>query len=289
MHCKHQRQLNLSSITIQCPHCKDIVSRNRIKLDRGLKGRSGELRETFIKLVESAGPVKVLGAGKKSPVGMLAVKNVSAFIAENSDRKADMLILEEDKDPTLIHWDHPRNVCFVFDPRKKSQNWGTVEKSGWKFQSKMGRHSQVKSADDLDVKVKREVIDVPVELITPFIKGQSRSEHNPGFTHQALADLAETIDKDGQFATIVVQKLAKPYQGFKYQIVAGERRWRASKIAGQKTIRCEVLPPNVSEAELMKIILGDLLLWKSPSRLKEPKKNSVGQLRTMPDWRVSKL
>jgi len=51
------------------------------------------------------------------------------------------------------------------------------------------------------------------------------------FDEAQLASLADSIKKHGVVEPIVVVK-----EGKKYQIVAGERRWRASKIAGLETI-----------------------------------------------------
>lgn len=56
---------------------------------------------------------------------------------------------------------------------------------------------------------------------------QPRKEFNP----EALQELADSIAEHGVLQPIVVVK-----QGDKYQIVAGERRWRASKLAGKDTI-----------------------------------------------------
>lgn len=51
------------------------------------------------------------------------------------------------------------------------------------------------------------------------------------FAEEQLKTLADSIKQHGILQPIVVTK-----EGAKYKIVTGERRWRASKIAGQKTI-----------------------------------------------------
>ena len=68
--------------------------------------------------------------------------------------------------------------------------------------------------------------DLKLEDIVPD-KGQPRRK----FDEAQLASLAESIKENGVVEPIVVVK-----EGKKYQIVAGERRWRASKIAGKETI-----------------------------------------------------
>jgi ParB family chromosome partitioning protein len=52
------------------------------------------------------------------------------------------------------------------------------------------------------------------------------------FDEEALSDLAESIKVQGIIQPITVRKLSEK----QYQIISGERRWRASKMAGLKTI-----------------------------------------------------
>lgn len=60
-----------------------------------------------------------------------------------------------------------------------------------------------------------------------------RDEEQPRkeFNAEALQELADSISEHGVLQPIVVVK-----KGDKYQIVAGERRWRASKLAKKETI-----------------------------------------------------
>ena len=48
------------------------------------------------------------------------------------------------------------------------------------------------------------------------------------FDDAALADLADSIREHGIIQPLTVRKLASGY----YQIIAGERRWRAARMAG---------------------------------------------------------
>lgn len=66
-----------------------------------------------------------------------------------------------------------------------------------------------------------------VDAITPDEKQPRRH-----FDQTALNELAESIKEHGVLLPLVVRSLG----GGKYQIVAGERRWRASKIAGLTTV-----------------------------------------------------
>lgn len=69
-----------------------------------------------------------------------------------------------------------------------------------------------------------------VELeITEVVRDEGQPRKN--FDKAALEELASSIKEHGVLQPIVVVK-----QGGKYQIVAGERRWRASQLAGKTTI-----------------------------------------------------
>lgn len=69
-----------------------------------------------------------------------------------------------------------------------------------------------------------------VELeITEVVRDEGQPRRN--FDKAALEELANSIREHGVLQPIVVVK-----QGGKYQIVAGERRWRASQLAGKTTI-----------------------------------------------------
>lgn len=59
----------------------------------------------------------------------------------------------------------------------------------------------------------------------------NRNQPRKQFDEEALNELAESIKRYGLIQPIIVTKK----DGY-YQIIAGERRWRASKKAGLKTI-----------------------------------------------------
>lgn len=66
------------------------------------------------------------------------------------------------------------------------------------------------------------------------------------FNEESLNELAESIKEHGVFQPIIVKKSIKGYE-----IVAGERRFRASKLAGQETIPAIVR--NFTDEEMMEI------------------------------------
>ncbi len=68
---------------------------------------------------------------------------------------------------------------------------------------------------------------VPIERIEP-------NPQNPrmAFNEEALDEMAASIREHGVLQPVLV----RPLDDGRFQLIAGERRWRASKIAGQETI-----------------------------------------------------
>lgn len=77
------------------------------------------------------------------------------------------------------------------------------------------------------------------ELLTlPITKVEPRREQpREYFDEAALQELADSISQFGLIQPIVVRKLDSGY----YQIIAGERRWRASRLAGLKEVPVRVI------------------------------------------------
>lgn len=78
-----------------------------------------------------------------------------------------------------------------------------------------------------DAAVDGELRNLPVDLIQRG-KYQPRRDMHP----EALEELAESIKAQGVMQPIVVRPIAAD----KYEIIAGERRWRATQLAGLDTI-----------------------------------------------------
>lgn len=74
---------------------------------------------------------------------------------------------------------------------------------------------------------RRELQHLPLDVIQRG-KYQPRRDMDPA----ALEELAQSIRSQGVMQPIVV----RPVAGGRYEIIAGERRWRASQQAGQETI-----------------------------------------------------
>ncbi len=79
--------------------------------------------------------------------------------------------------------------------------------------------------------------------------GQPRKEFDP----EALEELADSIKRYGLLQPLVV----RPINGGRYQLVAGERRWRASRIAGLSAVPAIV--KELSDGETAEIALVENL------------------------------
>ncbi|NCB05080.1 MAG: ParB/RepB/Spo0J family partition protein, partial [Clostridia bacterium] len=69
------------------------------------------------------------------------------------------------------------------------------------------------------------------------------------FDDGALAELSESIRQNGVITPITVRKT-----GETYQIIAGERRWRASRLAGLEEIPAVVLEVDEQTGYLLALI-----------------------------------
>lgn len=80
----------------------------------------------------------------------------------------------------------------------------------------------------------------------------NRLQPRKNFDEDALEELSESIKQFGVIQPLIVQK-----KGSRYEIIAGERRWRAAKKAGVKTIPViikEYTPQEVMEISLIENI-----------------------------------
>lgn len=96
---------------------------------------------------------------------------------------------------------------------------------------------------ELDENLKDKVIMVKTAQVEP-----SRKQPRKQFDEDALLELAESIKQFGVLQPLLVQK-KEDY----YEIIAGERRWRASKLAGIKEI--PVMVKDFSDQEAVEISL----------------------------------
>jgi ParB/RepB/Spo0J family partition protein len=130
----------------------------------------------------------------------------------------------------------------VYPYEKCKCGWGKFvlcERSGAKTgPAKTGTTAEGRVREKMDL---ARYMKVALDLIDP-------NPHQPRkfFEAEALASLADSIRKVGLLEDIVVRPVGK-----RYQIVLGERRWRASRLAGAPTINAKVVDLDDEAARLI--------------------------------------
>jgi ParB/RepB/Spo0J family partition protein len=94
-----------------------------------------------------------------------------------------------------------------------------------------------------------QALHIPVALID-----RDPAQPRTHFDEAALADLAESIRAHGVIQPIEVEATGDG----RYRLHHGERRWRASKLAGRETIPAVVAPPRAADERLVRQALENL-------------------------------
>ena len=103
----------------------------------------------------------------------------------------------------------------------------------------------------------REVVDLYLDDIIP-----NRFQPREVFNEQALRELADSIRAHGVIQPIIVRKI-----GDKYEIIAGERRYKASAMAGLTKIPAIIR--NLDDKETSKVALLENLQRKNLNPIEE--------------------
>ena len=126
---------------------------------------------------------------------------------------------------------------------------------------------------------KDEIVEIPIsELMSnPY---QPRKV----FEEESLRELADSIKEHGVFQPIIVKKSVKGYN-----IIAGERRTKASELAGLKTVPAIVR--DFSDEEMMQVALLENLQREDLSAIEEAKayKSIIESLRLTQDELAKRL
>lgn len=107
----------------------------------------------------------------------------------------------------------------------------------------------VKQEKQPEVKVVEKIVEKPGELelkLTEIVPNSDQPRKD--FDEDSLMELAESIRQFGILQPLLVQK-----KGKYYEIIAGERRWRAAKLAGLKKV--PVILKDFTDLEAMEISL----------------------------------
>ena len=145
-------------------------------------------------------------------------------------------------------------------------------------------NSEMLDFDQVEEKIveetpKDEIVEIPInELMSnPY---QPRKI----FDEEALKELSESIKEHGVFQPIIVKKSVKGYN-----IIAGERRTKASELAGLKTVPAIVR--DFSDEEMMQVALLENLQREDLSAIEEAKayKSIIESLRLTQDELAKRL
>jgi ParB family chromosome partitioning protein len=105
-----------------------------------------------------------------------------------------------------------------------------------------------------------QVLEVPIEKIRANPNQPRRS-----FNQEALAELAQSIKREGVLQPILVEEIGPG----SYSIVAGERRYRASKLAGLETI--PVLVKDFNQMQRLEVSLIENIQRENLNPIEEAK------------------
>jgi ParB family transcriptional regulator, chromosome partitioning protein len=90
-----------------------------------------------------------------------------------------------------------------------------------------------------------ELVHVPVGAITPNAR-QPRKRVDPS----RIAELADSVRAQGLVQPVVL----RPREGGGYELIAGERRWRAARMAGLATVPALVRPTDDRDTLLLALV-----------------------------------
>ena len=126
----------------------------------------------------------------------------------------------------------------------------TELKSDEKIESKTEDKSDKKviKAESEIIEEKKEINDSGEKMVKISLVEPNREQPRKDFDEDALLELADSIKQFGVLQPLLVQK-KKDY----YEIVAGERRWRAAKLAGVKEV--PVVVKDYTQQEIVEISL----------------------------------
>ncbi|MBS7370358.1 MAG: ParB/RepB/Spo0J family partition protein [Oscillospiraceae bacterium] len=125
--------------------------------------------------------------------------------------------------------------------------------------TKKNKPSFMDLLDDNDISGSEGLSTLRISDIEPN-KDQPRKE----FDKEALAQLADSINKHGVLQPLLVRSL--PAGG--YQIIAGERRWRAAKMAGLSEVPV-VIRDDIRDEQIMQIALIENLQRENLNPIEE--------------------
>ena len=108
--------------------------------------------------------------------------------------------------------------------------------------------SELLGSNEVELPSQIDTTSAKVETISISLIKANPNQPRKYFDEEKLEELADSIKENGVIQPLIVQK-----DGSKYMIIAGERRYRASQIAGLEELPCIV--KDYTEEQLMKVSL----------------------------------
>lgn len=99
--------------------------------------------------------------------------------------------------------------------------------------------------DNSPIESEKSIITLSINEVEP-----NREQPRKEFNESALSELSKSIEKNGVIQPILV----RPVAGGAYQIVAGERRWRAARMAGLTEIPVVIREMSDEDAAVFALI-----------------------------------
>jgi ParB family chromosome partitioning protein len=103
----------------------------------------------------------------------------------------------------------------------------------------------------------RETFDIPIEQIKP-----NRYQPRSDFNQESLMELAQSIRENGLIQPITVRRSGKGYE-----IITGERRYRAMRMAGFPSVPCMI--SEADDIQMAEIALIENLQREDLSAIEE--------------------
>jgi len=110
----------------------------------------------------------------------------------------------------------------------------------------------------INTEVANDQTNVPIEFLVP-----NRDQPRKNFSETSLDELSQSIKQKG----ILLPILVRPLNDKEFQIIAGERRWRAAQKAGLNEV--PVIIKNFNEVEVLEIGLIENMQRENLSAIEE--------------------
>lgn len=200
-------------------------------------------------------------------IGSLMGNSTDDTFSQQRTTKRDRIVYDEREDVVYENNEKkPVDDRTTLDSKDKNVSRETSEKGNGKSEDNKGRiaglsstgsfmpikeNAEVKPLIEETIEVQEAtepydsslVYEVPIEKVEP-----NPEQPRTNFKEEDLKELSNSIKKEGLIQPILVRKINDSYQ-----IIAGERRWQASKLAGLEKIPVQI--KDVTDEKALELAL----------------------------------